>query len=290
MAFNTRTLSPQESRVVLALTERAQRETTRREIVALLGVTPKAADHVIEGLRLKGWLERASWGKYLLVPPEQGPDALGDSNLLALASTVASPYYIGFGSAAAHYGLTTQLRNVIYVVTPAHVRNRDVAGARVRIVNQSPKKFFAFDAVDVIGYKVMMSDREKTTIDCVDHPELAGGLAETAGIFATAMRRFDWVRALDHLERIGAGSLARRIGWLADHAKADVPDPARAHLMQLAGRSRRTWLGADPARARAVPDAIGFDDTWRVFVNATAADLRESAGLGQRKTLPRKKT
>jgi len=104
------------------------------------------------------------------------------------------------------------------------------------------------------------------------------------------MRRFDWVRALDHLERIGAGSLARRIGWLADHVKAEVPDTARAHLMHLAGRSRRTWLGPDPARARALPDAIGFDGTWRVFVNATATDLRESAGLGQRKTLSRKNT
>jgi len=55
-------------------------------------------------------LERATWGEYLLIPPEQGPDALGDSNLLALASRIANPYYIGFSSAAAHYGLTTQHR------------------------------------------------------------------------------------------------------------------------------------------------------------------------------------
>ena len=71
MAFTTRSLSPQESRVVLALSERGQRETTRAEIVELLGVTPKAADHVIESLRHKGWLERASWGEYLLIPADQ---------------------------------------------------------------------------------------------------------------------------------------------------------------------------------------------------------------------------
>jgi predicted transcriptional regulator of viral defense system len=287
MPFTTRSLSPQESRVVLALTERGQRETTRTQIVELLGVTPKAADHVIDALRQKGWLERATWGKYLLVPPEQGPDALGDSNLLALASQVANPYYIGFGSAAAHYGLTTQLRNVIYVVTPARVRGRDVGGARVHIINQAPKKFFGFEAVDILGYKVMMSDREKTAIDCIDRPELAGGLGEAVIILATAMRRFDWAKALDYLERIGAGALARRIGWLADHVQADLPADARARLLTLAGRSRRTWLGANPARSRAVEDAIGFDETWRVFVNGSASDLRESAGLGRRKTLRR---
>src|SRR3984957_20427429 len=52
--------------------------------------------NVIESLRRKSWLERATWGEYLLIPPEQGPDALGDSNLLALASRIADPYYIGF--------------------------------------------------------------------------------------------------------------------------------------------------------------------------------------------------
>src|SRR5437879_8621438 len=93
--FGTRSLSPQESRVVLTLSEQGRREIGRPEIVQLLGVTPKAADHVIQSLRRKGWLQRAAWGKYLLIPPDQGPDALGDSNLLSLASRLTARYYIG---------------------------------------------------------------------------------------------------------------------------------------------------------------------------------------------------
>ena len=69
MELATRSLSPQESRVVLALNESGQREATREKIIELLGGGPKAADHVIESLRRKGWLERASWGEYLLIPP-----------------------------------------------------------------------------------------------------------------------------------------------------------------------------------------------------------------------------
>jgi predicted transcriptional regulator of viral defense system len=126
------------------------------------GGSPKAADHVIESLRRKGWLERARWGEYLLIPPEQGPDALGDCNRLALASRIADPYYIGFSTAASHYGLTTQHRNVIFVVTPVRLRPREVGEARVQIVNLSANKFFGFEPVDVLGYKVMISDREKT--------------------------------------------------------------------------------------------------------------------------------
>ncbi len=250
MAFTRRSLSPQESRVVLALAELHRREATRADIVRVLGGSRKAADHVIESLRRKGWLERATWGKFLLVPPDQGPDAIGDSNLLALASRITDRYYIGFGTAAAHYGLTTQHRNTIFLVTRARLRGRNLGDSRVRIITQAASKFFGFEPVDALGYKVMMSDREKTAIDCIDHPDLAGGVGEVGAILATASRRFDWNKAVDYLQRIGSGALVRRFGWLLDHVNADVPPQARARLLQLAGRSRKTWLGSDPARAR----------------------------------------
>jgi predicted transcriptional regulator of viral defense system len=281
----TRSLSTQESKVVLALTEGRRREVTRAEIVELLGRSDKAADNVIESLRHKGWLERATWGEYLLVPPEQGPDALGNSNLLALASRIADPYYIGFGSAAAHYGLTTQHRNVIFVVTPVRLRAREIGQSRVRIVNLSANKFFGFESVDVLGYRVMISDREKTAMDCIDRPALAGGVGEAATVLATASRRFEWNKAVEYLERIGSGALARRFGWLADYVKAELPHAARDRLLHVAAHSRKTYLGPDPARARPVEEAIGYDETWRLFVNVKREELQGSAGLGRRKAV-----
>ena len=94
-------------------------------------------------------------------------------NLLALASRIADPYYIGFSTAAAHYGLTTQHRNVIYVVTPVRLRGQRIGEAQVQIVNPSATKFFGFEPVDVLGYKVMISDREKTD-NRLYRPSLAG--------------------------------------------------------------------------------------------------------------------
>jgi predicted transcriptional regulator of viral defense system len=281
MEFGARTLSAQESRVVLALSESGQREIRRAEISNLLGGTSKAADHVIESLRRKGWLERATWGSYLFIPPEQGPDALGNSNLLALASQIAKRYYIGFGTAAAHYGLTTQHRNVVFVVTPQRLRNRRVGESRVQIVNQAESKFFGFTDVDVLGSTVRLSDREKTAIDCIDHPELAGGIGEAATILATACRRrFDWEKSADYLERIGAGALARRFGWLADFINAEIPSSTRERIAALAARSRKTWLASSPEPP--VPRAIGYDHTWKIFVNVTPEELHGVAGLAQR--------
>jgi predicted transcriptional regulator of viral defense system len=283
MDYRVRTLSPQESRVVLSLAEQKRREVSRAEIIELLGVKPKAADKVIDSLRRKGWLERASWGQYLVIPPEEGPDKLGESNLFALASRIANPYYIGYGSAAAHYGLTTQHRNAVIVVTPAHLRGRQMGEGRVRIVNPKPRKFFGFGPVDVLGYKVMMSDREKTAIDCIDRPALAGGVGEAVSILAAASRRLDWPKAADYLGRIDSTALFRRFGWVMDHVKADMLEDIRARLLRLAVRGPQTWMGPNPATK--VRGAIGYDKTWGLFVNVPLEELRESAGVGRRKSL-----
>jgi len=135
----------------------------------------------------------------------------------------------------------------------------------------------------VLGYKVRISDREKTAIDCVDRPALAGGVGEAAAILATASRRFDWKKASDYLQRIESGALVRRFGWLADHVKADMPADLRECLLSMMGRSTRAWLG--PAPEHSVPHAIGYDETWRLYVNVTREELQGSSGLGQRKSL-----
>ena len=83
---------------------------------------------------------------------------------------------------------------------------------------------------------------------------------------------------------IDSGALARRFGWLTDHAKADVPPDIRERVLQLAAKSRKTWLGLS-ARARRFKDVIGYDKSWRIFVNVPRQELHGSAGLGRRKTI-----
>ena len=140
------------------------------------------------------WNYRALGWKIIPFPAQLAPQ-LTDSHII-------DPYYFGFGTAAAHYGLTTQIRNVIYIVAQKERRARSVHDARVHIVKQTTNKFFGFSDVDVLGYKVKMSDREKTSIDWVDHPEFAGGVGEAASILATATRRY-WDKAVDYLARVG---------------------------------------------------------------------------------------
>ncbi|MDN5870188.1 MAG: hypothetical protein L0H73_05645 [Nitrococcus sp.] len=282
--FTIRSLSRQESRVVLSLAERETREVSRETIIDILRVTPQAADHVIRALRRKGWLERGSWGRYLLIPAEQGPEATGENNVLALASLIADPHYIGYGTAAAHYGYTTQRRNTIWFVTPRRLRDRKLLNTEVRMVNIARRKFFGFEQVDVLGHDVTMSDHEKTAIDCVDRPELCGGIGEAAYIFGRASWKVDWDRLSNHLLLMNSIALTRKVGWIADHVGAPLPDYLRTNLHARTGqRSTKATLGAKKPN----PHALGYQREWKLTVNVPMQDLAESKGTARRHTATR---
>ena len=270
---------------MLALAERGEREVARQDIISVLETSPEAADHVIRSLRKKGWLERASWGKYLLIPPEHGPDALGESNVLALASLITEPYYIGYGTAATHYGMTTQHRNVVWLVTPNHVRHRRVLKAEVKIVKPSSKKFFGASAVNVLGFEVQMSDREKTAIDCVDRPDLSGGVSEAAYVLARACQKMDWEKVVDYLMRMDSVALMRKFGWLVDRTGANIPEQLRTNLMNEA-RSRRSMAIIGPEEPQG--EVIGYQSEWKVTVNVPEKAFAESDGLAKRRKIRRR--
>jgi hypothetical protein len=63
-----------------------------------------------------------------------------------------------------------------------------------------------------------------------------------------------------------------------------MPAEIRERLIGLTGgSSTRARLG--PLHFHAVQDAIGYDKTWRLFVNVSREELHGSAGLGHRKTV-----
>ena len=103
MDSTLRTLGPAESRVVLSLREQGRTVVRASDVLDLLG-SETSARKVIRNLLRKGWLSRIVGGRYMLLPPEHGPDNLGENNILALAAAAVEPSYIGWWSAAAYHG------------------------------------------------------------------------------------------------------------------------------------------------------------------------------------------
>ncbi len=219
----------------------------------------------LRDLETKGWLERLERGKYLIVPLEAGPQRQWAEDAFVIAAHLVTPAAVAYRSALHHWNLTEQVPRVTYVQTTSRKfqREKQVLGVRFRFVTVTPRKFFGLrrEAVDHKRYDV--TDREKTLLDCLDRPDLAGGIPEVIEALRNGVSEFDWPRIDGYLERFGSGAVVKRLGFLVDAMQLAIPE----RETRLDGWVKRLTAGLatlDPSSARP-PHRIAT--RWRVRVN-----------------------
>jgi predicted transcriptional regulator of viral defense system len=268
METHLRTLGPKEARVVLSLTEQGRSVVRAAEVIDLLGSEPTARK-VIHNLLRKGWLARLVGGRYMFLPPEHGPENLGENNVLAMAAAVVDPSYVGWWAAASFHGLTTQKPVSIAVATLRQVPARTIEGTEIRFMKLTKRKFFGSTVYKVYGRDVAISTPAKTVVDCVDHPELAGGPAELARIVHGASTTADVQEIARVALRMESTALLQRLGFLTDLVGWSWPEKLRGEIRAAIPKSGRSVFGRSDRQKK----DIGYVAAWGLFVNAARRDL-----------------
>jgi predicted transcriptional regulator of viral defense system len=268
MQANLRTLGPNEAQVVLSLRLENQTVVQASEIIGILGSEPKARK-VIRNLVRKGWLARLIPGRYMFLPPEHGPENLGENNVLALASAVIKPSYVGWWSAASFHGLTTQKPMSVTVASLRQVPTQIVEDTAVRFVKVAERKFFGFTTYNLHGREVTISTPAKTVVDCVDRPDLAGGPGEVARIVGGAATSIDPRELIDVALPMKSKALWQRLGFLADLVGWQWPEQVRKDLRTAIPQSQRSVFGVAERRQ----DDIGYVSDWGLLVNLKEQEL-----------------
>ncbi len=268
MDSTLRTLGPAESRVVLSLREQGRTVVRASDVLDLLG-SETSARKVIRNLLRKGWLSRIVGGRYMLLPPEHGPDNLGENNILALAAAAVEPSYIGWWSAAAYHGFTTQKPMTVFVAVLRQTSTKTIEGGEVRFVSVAPRKFFGHETYKVYDRSVSISTPVKTLIDCLDRPDLAGGPAELARIVHSALAKVSPEDALTAAMKMKSKAVLQRLGFLSDLVGRPLPDDVRQKLRDAIPKKYRTHFGRGARR----DGDIGYVAEWGLHVNARREDL-----------------
>lgn len=219
----------------------------------------------LRDLEEKGWLERLERGKYLIVPLEAGPDREWTENAFVIAAHLVQPSAIAYWSALHHWNLTEQVPRVTFVQTTARKfeRRKEVLGIRFQFVTVTPRKFFGYRRETSDGKKFQITDREKTLLDCLDRPDLAGGIPEVMKALRGDTDAFDWSHVDAYLERFGSGAVVKRLGFLVEAMRLDIPDRDE-RLADWAGRLTAGLAVLDPSSRRR-PRRI--ETRWRTRVN-----------------------
>ena len=162
-----RTLSPQETRLLNALSVVGKTTFTVEEAQALAGDEVANLPRLLSRLTQKRWLLRLERGKYLILPLAAGMEGTYTAHEFVLASRLVQPYAIAYWSALHFHGFTEQIPQTVTLLSP--LRRRDVVvdelGFRCHFVYVAAKRFFGVTTVVVDDQPVVVTDAARTVLD-----------------------------------------------------------------------------------------------------------------------------
>jgi len=166
----------------------------------------------------EGWIERIEKGKYIIIPlgAEKGKYTI---NEFAIGSQLVKPAVIAYWSALNYHGFTEQIPNTVFIQTTSRKKQQqlEIFGVRYKIVRVADKKLFGFEKVWIDDTEVMITDPEKTVVDCLDMPHYCGGIAEAG----KSLHDVDLNRVIEYAKRLENSAVLKRLGFLCD--KMGIP-------------------------------------------------------------------
>ena len=114
----------------------------------------------------------------------------------------------------------------------------------------------------------MISEREKTILDCLDRPGLCGGIAEAVkGLwYGFRQEELDPDKLTLYVERMGNRTLFKRMGYLCE--VLELPDLGSS-IGQWRARLSKGFSLLDPS----LPGSGPYDTRWRLRVNIAEDEL-----------------
>lgn len=235
---------------------------------------PERARQVLHALAARGWLERLQRGTYMIIPLEAGPERIWTESPLAVAMHLVTPAAIAYWTALHHWHLTEQLPRITYVQTTARTRpqRREILGTTYQFVTVVPRKFFG-DRREYAGHHPFrVTDPEKTLLDCLDRPDLGGGIVQVAAALRAAPN-LEWDRVDAYLDAMATGTVAKRLGFLVE--RGDLPVPGRQSRLERWKRSISRGISKLDPSGGATPHRI--DTVWGLAINEDESALLEGA-------------
>jgi predicted transcriptional regulator of viral defense system len=224
MQKNITQLGPKEAEFISGLAGKNAGIVSLREAVEYWK-SKKLAYDILQRLERKGWLARLEPGKYIIIPLEAGPERQWSEDTSLIATTLVKPSAIGYWSAIRHWNWTEQIPRIVYVQTTSRKNRRQqtVFGVSYEFVTVNARKFFGNAKEWRSGKQILITDKEKTLLDCADDVERAGGIEELSKAVKFGSREISWTKLSEYARRFPNRSTLKRLGFLLERQKTPLP-------------------------------------------------------------------
>lgn len=247
---------------LLAGWERERRvSVTIEDIRKTVGAS--VARDVASRLVAKRALERVGRGRYLVRPlRSQSRPTTASAALQAAVLLQREPYYLGGLWALTFHRLTEQQYiSVLDVFVDRRHPSRQLGGARLVFHRVNAERLdYGRVVTDIEGMSVRLSDPERTLIDLLDFPALAGGGGDALRVVKQTLPRVDRAKLVEYAVRGARSSTCQRLGVLLE--RADAAPRGLAGLHKRVAKTK-SILSMDPGASR----KGAFNRRWSVIEN-----------------------
>jgi len=253
------------AKLITELTRSQKRVFSFQEAVEALGGDILEAKNLLHNFIRKGWIRRIERGKYYLVPLEVDSSRAYVESSFSIASKLIKPYYLGFWTMLNYYGFTEQLSNTIFIASTKKKKPLSFSGVTYRFIRVTPQKMFGTTEIESNGIRIIASDREKTILDCLDHPEYCGGIVEPAKALWNARDEIDFGKLLKYAQISKNSAISKRLGFILELFGLGN----KIDLNELEKMLKKGYSSLDPL----LPRDGKYNTRWNLLVNIKTSEL-----------------
>ncbi|MHB1463829.1 MAG: type IV toxin-antitoxin system AbiEi family antitoxin domain-containing protein [Thermoleophilia bacterium] len=267
---NLRSLGDAEARLITSLSSKGKGVFRLSDAEKVTGTTSAATRKLVHDLVQKKWLIRLTSGKYLIVPFEAGEEGEHTENWFVIARSLIEPkrYYLSHYSALDIHEMLTQPALTVYVSTPVRRIPKKILGASFQFVYVRPKDLWGLEDVWVTpSQKVKTSDIERTILDCLNRPDLCGGISEAAKGIWTKRNEIDYPKLVDYAKKYDKKSVIKRLGFILETYSLG----SKVAVSQLKQEMTSSYTLLDSS----LPASGKFKSSWKVRANIEPEELIE---------------
>jgi len=267
---NLRSLGDQEARLITSLSSKGRGVFTLSDAQKATGNSSATTRKLIHELVQKKWLIRLTGGKYLIVPFEAGEEAEHTENWFVIAKNLIEPkpYYLSHYSALDIHEMLTQPALTVYISTPIRRIPKKILGATFQFIFAKPEDLWGIEEIWATStQQVKVSDLERTINDCLDRPDLCGGISEIAKGIWTKRNEIDHHKLVDYATRYKRKSVVKRLGFLLETYSLGSQDT----LLHLKKGLTSSYTLLDPS----LPASGKYKSSWKVRANIEQEELIE---------------
>lgn len=264
-------LSDREATVLSMLAKDGKSIIGYEDVSNAIDTSYQNARKIVQRLSKKKWLIQIARGRYLISPLSAGTESEYTEHEFVIASNLAEkkPYYIAYWTALNHYGYTEQTPFTVFVATTSRIASTSVHGVNYRFVTINKKKFFGTRNHFIGNKKIIISDKNKTIADALDHPEYCGGIDEVAKCLWRAKDEVSFDTIIKYSKKMQNSTIIKRLGYLIDILELKISPTIYNQMHNLIGLGR-SWL--DPYSTKNKKSNL----KWKLFVNVPTESILEA--------------